>query len=243
LLTEELREYDQVTRPALARKYKVITTFLPEVFAFHHGLKRIPDSVVQTLKDRDAMDVGAWEGDSALMLADYCRCVYSFEIDPLIAAKMRRVLAGNPEQAGKTKLFVLGMSDEVRSGGRVDMTAIRRFPAAFNTMGRRVDMTTIDQFAAENNVKVGLIKADVEGHAFAVAKGAKETMLRDRPILSFAVYHAFVEMYDMSNWLMETLPNYHFEWQMMQHGDFHFHELNLIGYPLESLGNVSTQPR
>jgi FkbM family methyltransferase len=238
LLTEELGYYRKVTLPAAMAKYKGLAVFTSEVFAFHHGLKRIPDSVVQTLKDRDALDIGASIGDSALMLVDYCRCVYSFDILLDNIAAMNRVLAVNPDQAAKIRLFHLGMSDHVGVG----YSSGSGGGAALNTVGARVDITTIDQFAAGKGLKVGMIKADVEGHAFAVAKGARETMLRDRPILAFAVYHSFTEMYNMSNWLMETLPNYHFEWQIMQHADLYFHELNLIGYPLESLGNVSTRP-
>jgi FkbM family methyltransferase len=165
--------------------------------------------------------------------------VYSFEINPQNLAALSRNLGANPDQAAKIKLFYLGMSDHVGAAH----SSGNGGAAALNTVGTHVDTTTIDQFAAEKKLRVGLIKADVEGHAFAVAMGGKETMLRDRPILAFAVYHSFTEMYNMSNWLMETLPFYHFEWQMMQHGDGHFHELNLIGYPRESVGNVSTQPR
>jgi hypothetical protein len=61
---------------------------------------------------------------------------------------------------------------------------------------------------------VGFTKADVEGHAFAVVRGASETLMQDHPIFSFSSYHEFSEMSNASKYLMDLLPHYRFEWHM-----------------------------
>jgi FkbM family methyltransferase len=229
LLQAGLEHFERVTRPTLGRRYRETSSSLPEVFEFHHGLTRLPASVVETLKERDSLDIGAFDGDSALVLAEYSRCVYSFEIAPDNMEKFRRVLIANPEAAARIRAFHLGISDHIGSshatGGGIGQ--------ALQEEGVPVNLTTIDRFVEENNLTIGLIKADVEGHALQVAQGGKETLIKQRPILSLASYHTFTELYNMSNWLMDTLTNYHFEWQMMHDCAPILHELHLIAYPLE----------
>jgi hypothetical protein len=95
-------------------------------------------------------------------------------------------------------------------------------------------MITIDDFVQRHNLTVGFMKADVEGHLFSVVKGARNTMIRNRPIFSFAVYHDFVEMYNVSLYLMNLLPNYQFDWHLETPTEFAFFELSIFGKPLES---------
>jgi hypothetical protein len=71
----------------------------------------------------------------------------------------------------------------------------------------------------------------VEGHGFAVVKGAVLTLARDRPIFSFASYHDFSEMYNLSTFLMSLLPNYYFEWRMEDGFPIYFFSLALFGRP------------
>jgi FkbM family methyltransferase len=237
-LEKELAVFNRELQPILRKKYPWLSHIDPEVFAFHHGLKRLPEKVVEILKERDTLDIGAYNGDSALVLFNYSRCVYSFEIALDNNAKMERTLAESDVPPGKVRLFHLGMSDHVGSKGLGGAGASQKL----TNDGESVEVTTIDRFVAEQNLTVGFIKADVEGHGLDVAKGGRETMIRDRPVLTFAVYHKFIEMYDLSIWLKETLGNYHFEWQMMKAVDVAYFELNLVGYPLEILADGVSRP-
>jgi hypothetical protein len=216
-LEKELAVFNGTVRPILREKYPWLSRIDADVFAFHHGLKRLPEKVVEKLKERDTLDIGAYQGDSALVLFNYSRCVYSFEIALDNMAKMEKTLAEGDVPPGKVRLFHLGISDHVGS--------------------ESVKVTTIDRFVREKNLTVGFIRADVQGHGLSVARGGRETMIRDRPVLAFAAYHTFMEMHDLSIWLKKTLRNYHFEWQMMKAVDVTYFELNLVGYPLESLAD------
>jgi hypothetical protein len=78
------------------------------------------------------------------------------------------------------------------------------------------------------------MKADVEGHALAIVRGAQRTLLRHRPIFSFSCYHSFTEMYDVPNFLMSLLPDYYFEWHMENPMNLAFLEISFCG-PLREL--------
>jgi hypothetical protein len=94
-----------------------------------------------------------------------------------------------------------------------------------------VKIITIDKFVQEHNLSIGFLKGDVEGHAAAIVTGATEMMLRDRPIFSLSSYHDFSEMYNMSIFLMDLLPNYYFEWHMENTISIAFFEISLFGRP------------
>jgi hypothetical protein len=101
--------------------------------------------------------------------------------------------------------------------------------------GKFVRIVTIDKFVRRHNLSIGFMKGDVEGHAAAIVRGAIETMLRDRPIFSLSSYHDFSEMYNMSIFLMDLLPNYYFEWHMENPITIAFFEISLFGRPKQPL--------
>ena len=57
-----------------------------------------------------------------------------------------------------------------------------------------VTMTTLDLEEMWLNMTVGFLKADVEGAALRILRGARKMIERDHPILSLAVYHTFEEL-------------------------------------------------
>jgi FkbM family methyltransferase len=230
-LAEHLRVFAQDIYPTLKQKYHLINPRSTEVFYFHHSLRLIDGRIKQKLKNKDILDIGAYNGDSALVLSEYGRSVYCFELSPKNFAVLKRILGANPNYSATVHPLLLGVSDRTAevhvSRGSAD--------ARIGAGKQRVNVTTIDDFVEGNNLTVGFMKADVEGHALSVVKGAAKTMLRDRPVFSFSCYHAFHEMYDVSRFLMNLLPNYHFEWHSENRVDWAFFELSFAGYPVEAL--------
>jgi FkbM family methyltransferase len=201
-----------------------------EVFAFHHGLKRLDSRITAGLKQKDILDIGAFNGDSALVLSQYGRKVHSIEISETNIAAMRKVLAANPEISTNVQIYHMGIADKrgfmgVRSSG----------DGASLGPGQEVEVIPVDDFVPRYNLIVGFMKADIEGYAFQMALGARQTLLRDRPIFSFAVYHSFVEIYNLSMFLTDLLPNYQFEWHMENFAVPNFFELSFFGCPKELL--------
>jgi hypothetical protein len=126
------------------------------------------------------------------------------------------------------RTFHLGVSDREGETGSTGSSGGARIG---NGAGERIKMVTIDAFVRTHNLSVGFMKADTEGDCLAVVKGAAETMVRDRPVFSFSVYHDFSEMYNVSIFLMDLLPDYYFEWHMENELYWAFYEVSLFGRP------------
>lgn len=56
--------------------------------------------------------------------------------------------------------------------------------------------------------KVTFIKMDVEGAEIEALKGAKNTILRDKPRLAISIYHSDEDMLRIAEWVHATVPEY-----------------------------------
>jgi hypothetical protein len=220
-LDQYLQTFQQTIYPELLKKYRGIDPSSSEVFYFHHGLRHLDGRVKAKLKNRDFLDIGAFNGDSALALSEYGRAIYCIEPDPIRVAEMRKILAANPNYTANVHLFHLGISGKSTGVEESGGSACR--------------FITVDDFVEKNHLTLGFIKADVEGHGLEVVTGAAKSIARYRPVFSFSCYHAFTEMYNISMMLMDLLPNYHFEWHSENRIDWAFFELSFAGYPREAL--------
>jgi FkbM family methyltransferase len=227
-----LRDYRQNIYPGNRQKYHGIDPGSTEVFCFNHGLKRLGPAVTDSLKQKDFLDIGAFNGDSALALSQYAGTVHSIEISNGNFDALKRTLAANPEITN-VRVYHMGIGETAGSA-----SASGSGGAAQVRQGNDIEILPVDVFAARNNLTIGFMKADIEGYAFAMVKGAKETMVRDRPVFSFSAYHAFHEMYDVSMFLYDLLPNYQFEWHMENTVDWAFFELSFFGCPKELLAGA-----
>jgi hypothetical protein len=98
-----------------------------------------------------------------------------------------------------------------------------------------VNLTTLDIFWKDRTEKIGFIKCDTEGHGVSVLKGAKQTLIRHRPVVSFAIYHNFDEFFQIPLLLQEWLVNYNFQWVFGVDSECRWHECVFLGYPSELL--------
>jgi FkbM family methyltransferase len=208
MLGSYLEEYWRTTQPAEAGKYQGMSNGCTEVFLFHHGLRMLDPRIREPLKNKSFIDIGAFNGDSALALSQYAKDVYSIELATENYIILNRTLAQNPELSRNVRTFHLGVSDRDGETGLTGNSAAARIG---NGSGERIKMVTIDTFVRTYNLSVGFMKSDTEGNCLAVVRGAAETMVRDRPVFSFSVYHDFSEMYNVSRFLMDLLPDYYFE--------------------------------
>lgn len=132
---------------------------------------------------RDFLDVGAHIGYYSSYLSPLVRRAYAFEPDPrnLPGLRANAAIAGNVEvidvavsaQAGRGRLNLAGGS------------AVSHLQGASETGDAvEVQVTSVDHFvAARPDVRVGLVKTDVEGHDLEVLRGMEETVSRDQPLI------------------------------------------------------------
>jgi FkbM family methyltransferase len=144
-------------------------------------LKFLPQIVP---RDRMAIDIGANKGVYTHLLARLCQSVEAFEPNPKIYRILTRALPRNvvahdvalSDRVGTAELIV-----PLYSGGFSNQHASLSPKKRDATSGIvRVSQRTLDSYGFHN---VGFIKIDVEGFEAAVLTGARETILRERPVL------------------------------------------------------------
>lgn len=83
------------------------------VFKYHHGLKLLDSSGKNYLKNKDAIDAGSFELDSAVVLNNYYfNKIFSFEIDKINFKRGLKILQENYESIKNIKSLNIGVSNE-----------------------------------------------------------------------------------------------------------------------------------
>jgi FkbM family methyltransferase len=204
----------------------------PISFFFHNGLKMLPAAVQAYLRDKDVIDAGASWGDSTLVFREYSpRRIYAFEPLPKTATVMADILARNKITAAEVQLEQLGLGGA--TGTLMISEAGHPNASTESTDNLAVPMTTVDVYAKQNRLQVGLIKADVEGMALDLVKGAADTIRRDRPVLSIAIYHSAEEFFGVYEYLRSLDANYRFLIRSLSDSVLCEGETVLLAYPAE----------
>jgi FkbM family methyltransferase len=149
------------------------------------GLKLIR-LVMQAVKCRTALDIGANIGNHTAYFSDWAQRVYAFEPNPPVFDRLQALVVG----AGLTNVtaFPYGLSDHEGElpyfvfPGQAHLTTFA--PTAGGVASGRARVTRGDEFIEEAGVRdVDVIKIDVEEHEFEVLSGLRKTLARDRPVL------------------------------------------------------------
>jgi len=144
-------------------------------------LKFLPQIVP---RDRIAIDIGANKGVYTHLLARLAQGVEAFEPNPKIYRILTRTLPKNvvahqvalSDKVGTAELIV-----PMYGGGFSNQTASLNPRKRNEGAGVvKVAQRTLDSYGFTN---VGFIKIDVEGFEAAVLAGARETILRERPVM------------------------------------------------------------
>ena len=197
------------TIESIKNHYKLPYNIYEEsIFKNKYGLKYIPQNKIEFLEDKDFIDCGAYIGDSALMfIKDYKpSTVYSFEpllnnynflLENIKLNNLKNVFPINKglgEKNSTVNFYSLGPSSFVSEEG--------------NT---KIEIISLDEFLMEKNLSIGLIKVHVEGFELEVLKGAKETIMRFKPVLLIGIYHNPEEFFRTKKFLKDLMPDYKFK--------------------------------
>lgn len=160
--------------------------FEVSVFSFKLGLTYLEDKYLQYIQGKYIIDVGAFIGDSSIVLSEYTN---------------KKVFAVEPGTDNYTLL--LKTIDLNRLNDKIDT-----FNMALDKIKRKVSIlnagagsgiiesnkpmittTTIDNLVKGKNHTIGLIKMDVEGYEMNILLGSKKIIRRDQPVLLISIYH------------------------------------------------------
>ena len=166
------------------------------------------------LEDKDIIDAGAYTGDSSIFLSNLTsRNVYSFEpfsgsYEKLVQniklnniANIIPVQSSLSDKDGEMELYLAGDNYQ----GITSNSNRRNYNQSFTVQSR-----TIDSYVKENNLKVGLIKVDVEGEERNLLKGAINTIKTQKPILFLSIYHSVNDFFEIKPWIDNLNLGYEF---------------------------------
>lgn len=178
------------------------------------------------------IDGGCFDCENSYKFAKWCEGEYStivaFEPDPDNYIKCCKRLQDVP--LPNVQLLNTGLSREegtvafcAQDGGGSHI-----IPAELSAE------SNIGSYKAENEISirtvaiddivgdrtVGFIKMDIEGAEFDALHGAKNTILRDKPLLAISVYHLRGDVFAIMDYLHQLLPEYRF--LLRHYGVAHF---------------------
>lgn len=166
--------------------------FIPEIMALLHGSERL-------------LDAGAHHGgviQTFLQRLGSLRRIVAVEPDAVNRAVLKQTLSDVP----RDRVTVYDCALAERDGaGRfhegLDYASQLAPTGTREVVTRRID--TLD-------VAPTYIKLHLEGAELAALRGARETLVRARPLIAATVYHNADGISATASWLMQTLPDYRF---------------------------------
>ncbi len=161
-------------------------------------------SPLRGLKDLSYVDCGAYNGDTFLQFSKIIPLgdSYLFEPDPDNYCKLvREIQASNLKPA----LLPLAVSDRYKilpfsSGGEGG--------AISNEGAVRIAAVSLDEVLA--NKQIHFVKFDVEGSEIEAITGAKNLIIKNRPVLAISLYHRPTDLWEIPELLQKICVDYSF---------------------------------
>lgn len=189
-----------------------INDFRAEIFFEKLGISCIEDR--NRCAHKDMIDVGAYIGDSALILSELTsENVYAFE-----------PVEDNIEYMKQTALMnqrkILPMHMAVSNINGKDYLSVGEavFNSTIEEIGERkyvekvpVTTVTIDQFVSRRNLTIGLIKIHAEGAEQKVLEGARNTISEQAPVIIVEMNHTEDDFYNIKPMIEEMRADYGFK--------------------------------
>jgi FkbM family methyltransferase len=166
--------------------------FIPEIMALLHGSERL-------------LDAGAHHGSviqAFLQRLGSLDRIVAVEPDDVNRAVLKQTLSGVPRDRVAVYDCALAERDGVgRFHEGLDYASQLAPTGTREVVTRRIDAL---------GVEPTYIKLHLEGAELAALKGARETLVRARPLIAATVYHNADGISATASWLMRTLPDYRF---------------------------------
>jgi FkbM family methyltransferase len=163
-------------------------------------------------EDDFLLDCGGFIGDTIddfIKFIPNYKGIISFEPTPASFEILKKRYGDNP----KIKLVNKGIWSEVAKLSFYDSQNLKPANSILGPFSHKkkkhtitIDVTSIDALNLQE--KVTLIKMDIEGAELEALKGAKETILRDKPKLAICLYHSNEDMIRIPEYIREILPDY-----------------------------------
>lgn len=189
-----------------------IDMYEESIFKYKHGLVCVPDKAINSIRQKDFLDCGAYSGESALIFEkEYDpHEVFSFEPVPencnlLIESiklnnlkRVRPIDKGIGEESKTLNYHPMDVTSYVAEDGNAEM-----------------EVVSVDEFVEEHELDIGLIKIDIEGYELPAINGARKTIQKFKPILLISIYHHPEELFNTKQRIEEIVPDYEFRIKLL----------------------------
>ena len=156
-------------------------------------------------EDTVFIDGGAYVGDTIEEFVKYTNGkfgkIYAWEPDQenlvslsKMAQKEKRIHIVRKGLWNKEE--TLCFSENATDKSKIDETGNSTIPVS------AIDMEHKDE-------KISFIKMDIEGAEMNALSGAKNTILKNKPLLAICIYHSYEDYYRIPLWIKELVPEYH----------------------------------
>lgn len=210
----EIQDYDEYIQ---YKNFKLPKSpqvhFYSNVFVDQNGMQ-----VLKTLEKMDEnaviIDGGGYVLDSALIFREFCshNKIISFEPVKDIYALGQKTIQLNNLHNIVYENMALGNRNseqaiEVREHGGSTLCTNKVNGDASTELCKTI---CLDDYVKKYNLKVGLIKTDVEGFEQQLLDGAINTIKEQKPILLISIYHNYNDFYKIKPWLESLNLGYKF---------------------------------
>jgi FkbM family methyltransferase len=189
------------------RKLKIPSVPEHSTWYFNLGLDLVPKSIIDKLRGKTFLDVGAFWGDTALkMLELEPVTVWAFEPEENNYQLLSDVVGWNnlgdvvkPVKSGVGSKISTSFISSGGGSSKLDQLG-----------GQKIELVTIDSFVKEKNLEIGMIKMDIEGNEHEAIMGAEHTIRSSKPVLIISLYHNGKDFFEIPPLLKSWNPDYHF---------------------------------
>ncbi len=183
------------------------------IFKYGHGIKLLPEPILENIKTKDFIDGGAFAGDSALALLDYTdKKVHSFEPDGHNFNLLNETISLNncPDRITPVRLGLGERPEEITVYPTEFCNSVIAVDETRKSTAINIPVTSIDEYVKQHGLEIGLIKLDVEGNELEAIKGALNTIKEQKPSLLVSVYHHPKDFFDIKPLIESIVPKYKF---------------------------------
>ncbi|GBR73677.1 methyltransferase FkbM family protein [Candidatus Termititenax aidoneus] len=167
------------------------------VFYNEYGLQKL--KTLKSVKNKNIIDAGAFIGDSALVFRQYTnQKVYAFEPVTENYKKMLKTIELNDCADSVIPVqYALGSKKEKKRIyiGNSESSLHELHKKTPFKQSEEIEVITLDDYVREHNLKIGLIKTDLEGAEQDFLKGAENTIKKQKPVLMISIYHSAADFF------------------------------------------------
>lgn len=192
------------------------------------GLRWLNEEKKEKLKEGVALDIGAFDGDSALAFHKYLgvKKIYAFEPEHYNFKRLNK----NSQVLGDNIIIPinLGVSDKEKTAKISRKGAMSKIND--NIGEEEIKITSIDKYLETHNLEdISLIKMDIEGEEMNAIKGSVNTIKKYKPTLAISIYHNPSDFFEIKPMLKDLVPEYKFIVKKANPYSLN-HELMLLAY-------------